>query len=218
MVVWLDNWYRKRFGTDPLGNDMSLNVSVLAVLHTTALPNFSGHRSFKLMMDELPLAAQRLVDAFNLIRDGVKVVTEEDMQPEWIRVPLDVQRTGMRSLQWLPYLLTEMTVSSQPELLAILADLEPLRRQTRCVLPLLVDMDIHYRVMKMMYGQSSSLWNFREFLALTPVLYGVCNSFKSKTFIFQRFLKFETQLRLRFSKHRFFEYCHCLLLFHWITI
>ena len=32
----------------------------------------------------------------------VQAVTEDDIQADWIRVPLDVQRTEMRSLQWRP--------------------------------------------------------------------------------------------------------------------
>lgn len=35
VVLWLDNWYRPRFTTDPARQDCSLNVSVLAVLHVT---------------------------------------------------------------------------------------------------------------------------------------------------------------------------------------
>ena len=179
VVVWLNNWYRKRFGSDPVSNDMSLNLSVLALLHTTKLPNFPGHLSLSDVMVNATLVVRRLMNTFERIRDGVRAVNESDMQPQNIRVPLDVQRKGIRSLQWLPYLLTEETVSSQRDLVGILADLDSLRIHTRHVLPLLVDMDIHYRVMKVMYGQSTMRWNYAEHLSMTPVLYGVCNSIHS---------------------------------------
>ncbi len=172
-VVWLDNWYRKRFGSDPLSNDMSLNVSVLAVLHTTALPSFPGQLHFTDIVARLPSLAGDLLHVFTEIRRGVQIVSEADLQPEMIRVPLDIQRTGLRSLQWLPYLLTELTVSSQQDLLAIVADLETLRVRTGRCLPLLVDMDIHYRLMKLMYGQSTVKWDYAGHLSLTPLLYGV---------------------------------------------
>ena len=173
VVVWLDNWYRKRYGSDPLSNDMSLNLSVMAVLHTTALPTFPGHLMLNQLFDGVCGVVQVLLDAFPAIRRGVAVVNEKDLQPEWIRVPLDVQRCDMRSLQWLPYALTEQTVSSQRDLLAILADLDGLRVQSRMTLPLLVDMDIHYRIMKLLYGQTSVGWNYSAHLVQTPVLYGV---------------------------------------------
>ena len=44
-VVWLDNWYRRRFGTNPDGDDQSLNVSALAILHVPELDPFPGHPS-----------------------------------------------------------------------------------------------------------------------------------------------------------------------------
>jgi hypothetical protein len=69
--------------------------------------------------------------------------------------------------------MTEQTVSSQHDLLSILFDLKDLRMQTRRVLPLLVDMDIHYCVMKLIYGQSVQRWNFAASLVTTPLLYGV---------------------------------------------
>ena len=175
VIVWLDNWYRKRFGSDPLANDMSLNLSVLAILHTTILPDFQGHLSLQKVFEGLANVTKGLVGAFARVQKGIKIVLAEDLQPQWIRVPLDVQRSAMRSLQWTPYLLTEQTVSSQSDLLDILKDLEPLRVHSRSVLPILVDMDIHYRIMKVMYGQSTSKWDFRGFLAQTPVLYGICN-------------------------------------------
>lgn len=172
-VVWLDNWYRKRFGSDPLSTDMSLNVSVLAVLHTTVMPMFPGQLRFSDLTSGVSAVVASLLKVLPEIRRGVKIVLAEDLRPEWIRVPLDIQRTNMRSLQWLPYLLTELTVSAQHDLLAIVAELEPLRVRTGKCLPLLVDMDIHYRLMKLMYGQSIAKWDYHQHLALTPLLYGV---------------------------------------------
>ena len=72
-----------------------------------------------------------------------------------------------------PYLLTEQTVSCQQDLLAIVAELEPLRVRTGRCLPLLVDMDIHYRLMKLMYGQSTVKWDYTGHLTLTSLPYGV---------------------------------------------
>jgi hypothetical protein len=114
-----------------------------------------------------------LIETFPKIRAVVQSVLEVDLQLEDIRVPLDVQRTEMRSLQWLSYMMREQTVSSQHDLQFILFDLKYLRLQTRREVPLLVDMDIHYRIMKLIYGQSVQRWNFAASLVTTPLLYGV---------------------------------------------
>ena len=173
VIVWLDNWYRKRFGSDPRHNDMSLNVSVVAVLHIPDIPLFPGYFSLREIASRISVIAIQLSKVATRINSGVATVNSDDLQCDWIRVPLDVHRTGMRSLQWTPYLLTEYTVSSQCDLLQILDDLDSLQQHTKRVLPLLVDMDIHYRVMKLIYGVSTSSFDMGKKLSLRPVMYGV---------------------------------------------
>jgi hypothetical protein len=172
-VVWLDNWYRRRFGTNPDGDDQSLNVSALAILHVPELDPFPGHPSLKELVSGVPAAAAALLRAIVRVQSGVASVNAEPLQPAWVRVPLDVHRTGMRSVPWMPYQLTEFTVSSQGDLLQIVDDLHTLQRHTRHCVPLLVDMDIHYRLQKLMYGRSLATHDYRRTLARVPVLYGV---------------------------------------------
>lgn len=174
IVVWLDNWYRKRFGTDPRQTDMSLNVSVLAILHITEVRLFEGHKSLGDMLNNIPNLVKGLSKVAARLISAVEVITDEDIQPQWIRVPLDIHREGMRSLQWTPYLLTEYSVSNQTDLMSILHDLQELQGHTKRTLPLLVDMDIHYRVMKLMYGQSTCTFDMALKLNQVPILFGVC--------------------------------------------
>ena len=173
VIVWLDNWYRKRFSSDPRHNDMSLNVSVMAVLHITDIPVFAGYFSLKEIASRIGTISVNLAKVAARVHSGVNLVNEDDLKCEWIRVPLDVHRSGMRSLQWTPYVLTEYTVSLQADLLHILGDLESLQKHTKRVLPLLVDMDIHYRVMKLVYGASTSTFDMGKRLSFMPVMYGV---------------------------------------------
>ena len=176
LVVWVDNWYRRRFGTDPLQSDQSLNISALAVLHIPEVPQFGGQLTLADVVSGVDAAASALVASYARVHAGVNLVTTTDLQPDFVRVPLDVHRTGMRSLQWRPYLLTEFSVSSQGDLLHILDELAVLQRHSRRPLPMLVDMDIHYRVCKLMYGQSLSDYDYTRSLSMTPVLYGVCTA------------------------------------------
>lgn len=173
VVVWLDNWYRKRFGTDPSQVNMSLNVSVLAVLHIPEVPIFQGQKSLGEILASIPRIVVDLTRSLSRLLSGIKTINEEEIQAHMIRVPLDIHREGMRSLQWSPYLLTENSVSNQADLLQILHDLRDLQRHTRRPLPLLVDMDLHYRVMKFMYGVSTSEFAMSKKMSMTPVLFGV---------------------------------------------
>lgn len=145
----------------------------MALLHITEIPIFPGYPSLGDVLQGVHQVVSKLQAASERVLAGVATINEEDLQKEWIRVPLDVQRTGMRSLQWLPYMLTEETVSSQKDLLIILSSLESLQVRTRRVVPLLVDMDIHYRILKLIYGNASMEFDFGKSMSSFPVLFGV---------------------------------------------
>ena len=87
MVVWLDNWYRKRFGTDPRQTDMSMNVSVLAILHIPDVRVFPGHKSLDEILTTIPSKVQELSRVASRLLSGVALIVEDDLQHNWIRVP-----------------------------------------------------------------------------------------------------------------------------------
>ena len=45
MALWYDNLVKKNYGVGPLHPDHSINCTVVAVLHLSALPPFPGHVS-----------------------------------------------------------------------------------------------------------------------------------------------------------------------------
>ena len=117
VVLWIDNWCRPRYTTDPQRENASLNVSVMAVLHITRAASFRGHPTLADMFNCMPSVADSLVSQSTKLISGVNIILSEEVTTSDIRVPLDVQRTGMRSLQWRPYMLTDLSVSSQDELI-----------------------------------------------------------------------------------------------------
>ena len=70
-------------------------------------------------------------------------------------------------------MLTENSVGSQVELLRIILDLDALSQHSRRSLPVLVEMDIHYRVLKLMYGLTTQGFCLRERQINFPLLYGI---------------------------------------------
>ena len=47
IVVWVDNWWHAEFLGNRVKPTVCLNVIAIAVLHTTPLPLFLGHRSVR---------------------------------------------------------------------------------------------------------------------------------------------------------------------------
>ena len=117
MVLWIDNWYRPWYTTDPQCEDASLNVSVMAVLPTTSTRPFQGHWNLGQLLDHAAPIAASAVSRHQKLLDGVSSVFDEHIDSFDIRVPLDVQRSRMRSLPWKPFMLTNLSVSSQGELI-----------------------------------------------------------------------------------------------------
>ena len=74
--------------------------------------------------------------------------------------------------------LSEFTTSGQFDLLNILKDLRDLQRHTRRPLPLMADMNIHYRLMKFMYCTSMDNFDLRQWLCNVPLLFGVWHPYK----------------------------------------
>ena len=180
VVIWFDNYYRAHYLNNPARGYSTLNSTVLALLHVPTLP-----------ADAPPIV--RLQDAYAVlghvlsavdgargqIDDMIAVCRRRLYLPREVRVPLDVQRDHVVPLPWLPFQVSNAIVSSQVGLLRYIrfAGRISARTSTR-VAPVLVDVNIHYRMMKMAWGASFQKWDIPRYLQTTPPLYGLWHSYK----------------------------------------
>ena len=79
---------------------------------------------------------------------------------------------------WRPFALSKEKVTGGVGLLNLLHFAKDVAQQTNRVLPLLVDENIHYRVLKLLYGSKNQRWNMRAYLRYVPVVYGVWHAYK----------------------------------------
>ena len=190
-VVWVDNWYWERYGTNPATPTLSQDVTVFGVLllsSTTQGPATSTRSHFfspfggQLSFHHLTLRPANVAGFINVaLGKMLRTVTrlaEQPLQGGWIRVPLDVHRPDRRSLQWRSLMLSQMRVSCGGELLHVLEDVRQLQQHVGLVLPLLVDEKIHYSVCRLMYSRSYSEYNVTGWLHHIPLLYGVWHPYK----------------------------------------
>ena len=61
IVVWLDNWWQSKLRANPVKPNVCLDVTAIAVLHTTPLPHFLGHPSLRDLVDRVDTAAMVVV-------------------------------------------------------------------------------------------------------------------------------------------------------------
>ena len=97
------------------------------------------------------------------------------------RCPWDIRRCNGTSPAWAPFFLTDLTVSVTPDLVTIMHGLREVQRYTQHRLPLLVDENIHYGVLKLMHNISYARYNLCLFLTCTPVVYGTWHPYKDCT-------------------------------------
>ena len=109
----------------------------------------------------------------NSARDlELKNLTYED-----IRVPCDVRRKGVLAAEWIPHDVREGNIGSLEGLILGLTMARDLQRSRGVVLPVLSDVNIFYRGLKIMYGANFADQNVRGALNDVPMLFGVWHAY-----------------------------------------
>ena len=211
VVLWVDNWYRRRYRPHPDTPDLSRDVTAMAVLplSTTAdapsqrtrgrsFTTFPGHTTLLRMHARIQptsdLARYGLAD---LMRQ-VQYVTARPVAANAIRVPLDIRRPPRPRLQWQTLALSKLRVGSSTELLKMLQCIRECQQHIGQPLPLLVDEKIHYSVMRLLYSKPNWPWDAATWLKSVPILYGCWHPYKhTLTLMHRAFLPIFTSLELR---------------------
>ena len=128
IVVWVDNWWHAQFRANPVKPNVCLDVTAIAVLHTTPLPHFLGHPGVRDLVDRVDTVAMAVVQQH---REMLKVCTDMCNTPisrRTIRAPLDIAReAGKQQLFRKPFSIYESRTGQNQELL----DLLDVRRTTQ---------------------------------------------------------------------------------------
>ena len=140
--------------------DHSINCTAVAVLHLPALPRFAGHVSLPDMI-----------------------------QLTFVRVFLDIVRQNVLSLRWQPMMLYQLRCGTKLDHLKLLNTTRHVQQATRHDLPLCVDMKIHSELLKYLYGQSYTSWNFELHWSSLPLIYKVWHPYKGMiTMLYRNFM------------------------------
>ena len=74
---------------------------------------------------------------------------------------------------WRPFALSKQKVSGGVGLFNLLHFAKDTAKRTKRVLPLLDGKNIHYRMLKLLYGARGKRWNMHPYLQHVPIVYGV---------------------------------------------
>ena len=152
--------------------NVCLNVSAIAVLHT--LPLFLGHPSLQDVVDLVDIVAMALVQWQREILKVCVDMLNAPISGRTIRAPLDIAlEVGRQQLFWNPFGICESRTSHREELLDLLDMLCSTQRHCQNPMASLVDCNIHYQVLKVLYSRAPIGWNFPDWLHGISLIYGV---------------------------------------------
>ena len=183
-VLWIDTWYRAQYTTHPDESDRLQNCNAMAVLQLKRRPTYwAGHPAIDDLAARITTVARALQQRERRITQSLRDMGYADgCVPDTgnVRAPLDVRRNA-RTVQapvWRTFALSKEKVTGGVGLLNLLHFAKDVAQQTNRVLRLLVDENIHYRILKLLYGAKNQRWNMRAYLRYVPVVYGVWHAYK----------------------------------------
>ena len=183
-VLWMDNWYRAQYTTHPDESDRSQNCTAMAVFQLKQRPTYwAGHPAIEDLAARITTVARALQQRERRIPQTLRDMGHaHGCVPDTgnVRAPLDVRR-DTRTVQapvWRPLARSKEKVTGGVGLLNLLHFAKDTAQQTNRALPLLVDENIHHRILKFLYGARNQRWNMRAYLRYVPVVYGVWHAYK----------------------------------------
>ena len=135
-------------------------------MHTSALPAYPGVPELAEIGAMVPKVADDIFRSHRALFDHIDVAKQ------------GIQRVWVRSLNWRSFFLSELRPGTHKELLQLVVDLSCVQHGTRRCVPLLVDIKIHFALLKLCDGAAYVSWNVPQLLLGFPLVYGVWHSYK----------------------------------------
>ena len=177
VCIWFDNLRRYRSGADPHSPDLTLNCRTVVVLHTIALTAYPGLLVLVEIEATVPKVADDVFRSHRASFDHIDVANE-GIQRVWVRALLDIARKNVRSLNRRFFSPSQLRSGTHKELLQLVVDLSCVEHRTRHCVPLLVDMKMHFALLKLCYGAAYVPWNVPQLPLGFPLVSGVYHSYK----------------------------------------
>jgi hypothetical protein len=176
VVLWMDNYYRMKYGVNPQKFCSSLNGTAVTALHTSGTVHFDGHPSLLQLyqrVEEMSVLLRTSADTLLACANRWRDALHDD-----VRVPMDIRRRDVRSLQWRPLALLGVNCSATEALPVLIRTAVDMHAVTRKPVPVLLDINLHYRLCKCLYAVSHAPFAFSRAMQSMPLLFGVWHPYK----------------------------------------
>ena len=111
--------------------------------------------------------------------DLVRSFSLEELGADSLRVPIDIPRDQVRTPQWMPLGVYDLRVGMQSDLVKVLQNVvQVVCGRARGPTPLLVDINIHYRLLRLMFNRAYVEWDVLGDMMQSPPVFGVWHAYK----------------------------------------
>jgi hypothetical protein len=139
----------------------------LTIFRTTGWPDVQD------LVPRIDRVAQLIVQRAGVFRDTVRDLLAEDLQFEDVRIPLDRRRYGVTPSAWYPTDVLASNIGSTRGMVEAFLTVIKDALQHALIVPILLDVNPYYRIIKAVYGASNVGLNIAGALHRHPLLFGV---------------------------------------------
>ena len=198
MVIWIDNYNKYKYSKNiNRERNLSVNataVAMLALPQTAAqgVPAFRGALCLKELLCAVQKLPSHLANAQNKLRGAIQSLVLLRLTYDEVRAPLDIRRYNVQIADWKCAHLLPANISDTTGLLQVARFLRNWQDKFRVpVQPVLADVDIYWRFMKMHYCVTHVTADTGAFLSKTALLFGMWHTYKFLALnIYRRFAPF----------------------------
>ena len=174
VLCWVDNFNKFRYSRNPNEDrDRCINATVLAVIPADGVRrgHWTGWPTVAELWEQVDLCGRMLSTHHKQFSDRIRNLLEKGLTFQHIRVPCDLRRSGVTTVPWTPYRVVNADIKSTTGLVAALEHVLTLQRGTMglCCMP--TDVNIFWRVLRLVYCSQYITCNVMGELAdCVPVL------------------------------------------------
>lgn len=179
LILWADNYNIYRFATNPnVPRDQSINGTVFAALPTQiVLPGGTWLPTLRDLVGRLHTTSSWLHHCAGTLSDDIRDTVARDYTWSQLRVPADVRRYGVTSLAWYPYCVASGNIGSAVGLGEAFQTIQSLKTVYPASVPLLLDVNPYYRLLKAAYCITNERLNITAALQDHPLLFGAWHAY-----------------------------------------
>lgn len=179
-VLWADNYNRLRYRANPMYvQEGHINATAMAL--TVALPmqpTWGGQPLLPDLLRNVDTIAAFVAAREVTFTDDVKVLVNAVQRHTDFRVPCDLKRWDVTSVEWMPYAIKDAAIGSMDGLMDVLEIVRQVAESLELSpMAILSDVNIFYRIHKILHTKSFWMCGAHRGLQRLPLLFGAWHSY-----------------------------------------